>query len=101
MSGGQDHCSQSLPAAKIAAGLGVAQLLELPVAIGWAECYAVALFTSGATHCFLSEWIAQLASLHLDMSARLDVHLADGEQWACLGGPRKVHVTFASGIVKC
>ena len=80
MSGGQDYCSQRLAAGRIAAGLGGAQLLELPAAIGRAECPAVALLNSGATHCFLSERITQLANLHLDMSARLDFCLADGEQ---------------------
>ena len=100
MSAGRDHCSQCLLAGRIAAGLGAAQLLELPVAIGWAECPAVALLDSGATHCFLSEWITQLAYLHLDMSTRLDVCLADGEQWACLGVAHKVRVTFVPGFVQ-
>ena len=57
---------------------GGAQLLELPVAIGRAECPTMALLNRGATHCFLNEWVAQLANLHLDMSARLDIHLEDG-----------------------
>ena len=35
------------------------------------------------------------------MSARLDIHLEDGEQWACLGVACKVHVTFAPGVVQC
>ena len=93
------YCSQHLLASRIAAGLGGAQLLELPIAIGWAECPAVALLDSGATHCFLSEWVAQLANLHLDTSSRLDVCLEDGEQWTCLGVAHKVRVTFAPGVV--
>ena len=101
MSGGRDHCSQHLPASRIAAGLGGAQLLELPIAIGWAECPVVALLDSGATHCFFSERVAQLANLHLDISARLDVRLADREQRACFGVARKVRVTFAPGVVQC
>ena len=99
MSSGWDQCSQCLPARRIAAGLAGAQLLEIPIAIERAECPAVALLNSGATHCFLSEQIAQLANLHLDMSARLDIHLVEGEQWACLGVARKVHVAFAPGVV--
>ena len=99
MSCGWDHCSQHLPAGRIAAGLGGAQLLELPIAIGRAECPAVALLDSGATHCFLSERVAKLANLHLDTSSRLNVRLADGEQRACLGVACKIRVTFAPGVV--
>ena len=101
MSGGRDHCSQRLPAGKIAAGLGGAQLLELLIAIGQAECPAVALLGSSATHCFLSKWIAQLANLHLHTSSRVDIYLADGEQRACLGVAHKVCVTFSPGVVQC
>ena len=101
MSGGWDYCSQHLLAGRISAGLCGAQLLELPIAIGWAECPAVALLDSGATHFFLSERVAQLANLHLDTSARLDVCLEDGEQRACLGVAHEVRVAFAPGVVKC
>ena len=75
------------------------QLLELPIAIGWEECHTMELLNIGATHCFLGEWIAQLANLHLDISSRLDVCLVDREQWASLGVACKVHVNFAPGIV--
>ena len=54
---------------------------------------------SGTTHCFLSEWITQLADLHMDTRARLNVYLADGEKWACFSVAYKVHVTFAPGVV--
>ena len=81
--------------------LGGSQLLEFPIAIGWAECSTVALLDSSATHCFLSERIVQLANLHLNMSARLDIYPEDGEQWACLVLAHKVRVTFAPMVVKC
>ena len=61
----------------------------------------MALLDSGATHYVLSKQIAQLAGLPLDMDARLDIYLADGEQWACLGLAHKVYVTFALGIIQC
>ena len=35
------------------------------------------------------------------MSARLDVCLEDGEQWACLEVAHKGHVTLAPGVVQC
>ena len=54
----------------------------------------MALLGSGSTHCFLSEQIAQLAGLHLDMRSKLDIHLADEKKWACLGVAHKVHVIF-------
>ena len=54
VSGSQDYCQQCLPAGRIAAGLGSAQLLEIPIAIGRAECPALALLDSGASHYFLS-----------------------------------------------
>ena len=79
MGGSGDYCSQSLPARRIAADLGGGQLLELPIIIGQAESPTVELVDSDANHHFLSEQIAQLSVLHLDMSARLDVHLADRE----------------------
>ena len=99
MSGGWYQCPKSLPVGRIATGLGNAQLLELPIAIGQAECPALVLLDSGATHCFLSEWITKLAGLHLDTSFRLDVYVPDGEQRVCLGVAHKVHITFAPGIV--
>ena len=86
-------------AGRIADALGSVRMLELPVVIGRLECPAVALFDIVATHCFLSERLAQLSNLYLDMSARLDIHLSDGEQCACPGVACKVGVTFASGIV--
>ena len=101
MSADRDYCSQSLPAERIAAGLGGGQLLKLPIAIGWAECPTVAQPNSGAAHCFLSEWITRLANLHIGTSAKLDICLVDREQWACLGVACKVCVTFAPGIVQC
>ena len=101
MSGGRDYCSQHLPAGRIAAGLGGAQLLELPIAVGQTECPTVALLDRGATHCFLSKQIAQLANLHLDTSSRLDIHLVDGEQRACLGVAHKIRITFAPGLLQC
>ena len=45
--------------------------------------------------------MAQLANLHLEMSAGVDIHLMDGEQWASLGVAHKVCVTFAPGVVQC
>ena len=68
---------------------------------GLAECPAVALLDCHATHCFLSERIAQLANLHLDTNARLDVYMGGGEHRACLGVACKVHVTFAPGVIQC
>ena len=50
MSGSLKHCSQNLPAERIAAGLGGAQLVELPITIEWVEYPAVALLDSGATY---------------------------------------------------
>ena len=85
----------------IAAGLGGSQLLELPIAIGLADCPVVALLDSGATHCFLSEWITQLASLNLVTRARLDVQLADRKQLTCLGVACKFRAAFGPRIIQC
>ena len=101
MSGGWDYSLKCLLAGRIAAGLGDAQLLDLPIAIGWAEYPAVALLASGATHCFLSEQIAQLANLQLNTSVRLDMNLVNGEQWVCLVVAHEVHVTSAWGNIQC
>ena len=100
MSCSWDYCLQIQLAGMTAAGLGGAQLLELPTTIGRADCPALALLDSGPTHCFLSEQITLLAGLDLDTSARLEVHLPDGEPWACLGVAHKDCITLARRIVQ-
>ena len=61
----------------------------------------MALLDSGANHCFLGERITQLFNLHLEMNAKLDFCLVDGEQEACLGVASKVQVAFAARLILC
>ena len=60
----------------------------------------MALVDSGASHCFLSERVAQAAELVLDTDKRLSVRMADGELRSSVGLARQVAVQLAPGVVQ-
>ena len=77
--------SSSPPQGKITAGTAGASLLELKIAVGQAAHPCVALVDNGASHCFLSDRVAQAAELVIDTDKRLSVCMADGELRSSVG----------------
>ena len=85
---------------KIAVGAAGASLLELRIDVGEAAHTCVALVDSGASHCFLSDRVAQAAGLVLDTGTKLSVRMADGELRSSVGLARHVAVCLAPGVVQ-